>query len=152
MSEDLTPEGRALTELISVIFRANGAILTAGDGLSKDLGLTSARWQVLAAMAGGALTVSQAARRMGLTRQSVQRVADDLVHHGLAAKQHNPDHKRAPLIDATPLGNQRLEEITRRQRIWVNALAKGLGNGSLEAATRVMTEITTRLENNAAEK
>ena len=152
MSEDLTPEGRALTELISVLFRVNGAILAAGDSLSKDLGLTSARWQVLAAMAGGALTVSQAARRMGLTRQSVQRVADDLVHHGLATKQHNPDHKRAPLIDATPLGNQRLEEITRRQRIWVNALAKGLGNGSLEAATRVVKEITTRLENKAAEK
>ena len=152
MSEDLTPEGRALTELIGAVFRANGAILAAGDGLSRDLGLTSARWQVLASVGKGALTVPQAARRIGLTRQSVQRVADDLVHHGLVTKQPNPDHKRSPLIDLTPLGMQRLEEITRRQRIWVNALANGLGSGSLEAATCVATAITTRLENNAADK
>ena len=152
MTDDLTPEGRALTELIRAVFRANGAILAAGDGLSKDLELTSARWQVLASVGNGALTVPQAARRMGLTRQSVQRVADDLVDHGLATKQPNPDHKRSPLIDLTPLGMHRLEEITRRQHIWVNALAKGLGSGSLEAATCVATAITTRLENSAADK
>ena len=74
-----------LTGLILEIFRANGLLLAAGDRLSKDLGLTSARWQVMGAIGDGPLTASQVARRMGLTRQSVQRVVDLLAGEGLIA-------------------------------------------------------------------
>ena len=41
------------------------------------------------------LTASQVARRMGLTRQSVQRVVDLLAAEGLiSALEKNPDHRR----------------------------------------------------------
>ena len=41
----------ALTQLILEVFRVNGGLLSAGDRLVADLGLTSARWQVLGAVA-----------------------------------------------------------------------------------------------------
>ena len=41
----------ALTELILETFRLNGRLLAAGDALVRDLGLTSARWQILGAIA-----------------------------------------------------------------------------------------------------
>jgi len=48
-----------MTNLILEIFRVNGLLLAAGDRLTRDLGLTSARWQVLGALAEGPLTAAQ---------------------------------------------------------------------------------------------
>jgi hypothetical protein len=39
------------TELVLEIFRLNGVLLTQGDRLVDDIGLTSARWQVRGAAA-----------------------------------------------------------------------------------------------------
>ena len=36
-----------ITDLILETFRLNGQLLAAGDALVSDVGLTSARWQVL---------------------------------------------------------------------------------------------------------
>lgn len=41
----------AVTELILETFRLNGRLLAAGDALVANIGLTSARWQVLGAIA-----------------------------------------------------------------------------------------------------
>ena len=83
--QERTPSGEAVTELILSTFRANGLLLGAGDLLSADEGLTSARWQVLGAVAlqERPLTVPQIARRMGLTRQSVHATVQRLVREGL---------------------------------------------------------------------
>ncbi|RUV46514.1 MarR family transcriptional regulator, partial [Mesorhizobium sp. M7A.F.Ca.MR.228.00.0.0] len=42
-----TPAGNALTDLILDLFRLSSRMLTSGDRLVADLGLTSARWQIL---------------------------------------------------------------------------------------------------------
>ena len=57
-----TPAGAALTELVLTVFRVNGLLLDAGDRMTKDLGLTSARWQVMGALEQGPLTAAQIAR------------------------------------------------------------------------------------------
>ena len=49
--EQWTEEGGAVTQLILDVFRLNGRLLIAGDRLVGELGLTSARWQVLGAIA-----------------------------------------------------------------------------------------------------
>src|SRR5712692_10354297 len=70
----------ALTELMLEVFRLNGRLLTSGDRLVADIGLTSARWQVLGAvaLAGNRLPVAHIPRNMGLTRQAVQRTVNEL--------------------------------------------------------------------------
>jgi hypothetical protein len=62
------------------VFRLNGILVAVGDTLVAPLGLTSARWQVMGAIAEakGMLPVAGIARNMGLVRQSVQRIADEL--------------------------------------------------------------------------
>jgi DNA-binding MarR family transcriptional regulator len=67
-----SPSEAAMTDLVLEIFRVNGLLLAVGDRLTKELGLTSARWQVMGALADGPLTAAQIARKMGLKRQSVQ--------------------------------------------------------------------------------
>ncbi|WP_349017006.1 hypothetical protein [Bradyrhizobium sp. Arg237L] len=57
-------ETDAPTQLILEAFRLNGGLITAGDRLVADLGLTSARWQVLGVIALSP-TVEPVARSMG---------------------------------------------------------------------------------------
>jgi DNA-binding MarR family transcriptional regulator len=123
-----TPTGQRLTELILETFRRNGALLSRGDGLVEGIGLTSARWQVLGAVAleGRPPRVAQIARRMGLSRQAVQRVANDLQAAGLTAYRVNPDHKRAKLVTLTKQGELAYARADARQAPWVNGIGKGL--------------------------
>ena len=73
-----------LTDLVLEVFRLNGRIIASGDALVARIGLTSARWQVLGAIAlqAGPAPVVRIADAMGLTRQSVQRTVDALAEEG----------------------------------------------------------------------
>ncbi|MBB99716.1 MAG: MarR family transcriptional regulator [Rhodobacteraceae bacterium] len=147
-SDGHSPQSRLLTQVILETFRLNGGLLSAGDALVGDLGLTSARWQVLGAVAleGRPLSVAQIARRMGLSRQAVQRVVNDLGAAGLVALQDNPDHKRARLVVMTGAGEAAYAEADRRQIVWAKGLAEGLGEEALSACLDVLRRLSARCE------
>ncbi len=140
-----SPAGAAFTRLIIETFRLNGRLLAAGDELCADLGLTSARWQVLGAIGGGPLPVAYIARNMGLTRQAVQRVADELAGEGFILFTDNPHHRRAKLAGLSGKGRSALDEVTRRQTVWANKVAEGLDPDSIDAATGLAAELHRRL-------
>ncbi len=140
------PEGAVLTALILETFRLNGRLLAAGDSLTSDLGLSSARWQVMGRIVEAPLPVAQIARNMGLTRQAVQRVANVLADEGLVEFAENPNHRRAKLVRLTTEGKAALEEISRRQVEWSNQLAAGLAAEVIEEALTVMRTLRQRLE------
>jgi DNA-binding MarR family transcriptional regulator len=146
--KERTPAGEAATEVILSIFRANGLLLAIGDVLSAGEGLTSARWQVMGAiaLAERPLTIPQIARRMGITRQSVHATVKRLVADGLVELAPNLDHRRSQLVRLTELGNRRYAEVDARQADWVNRLARGIGRGELDTAAQVLAELSARLE------
>lgn len=146
-----TGNGAVLTDLVLEIFRCNGLLLATGDKLGRPLGLTSARWQVLGAVANEARTVSQIARAMGLTRQSVQRTADRLGAEGMVAFEVNPHHRSAKLVRMSAQGRQRYERITAIQTAWVNGLAAPCSGEELETALRIVRQMRAMLENGAAD-
>jgi DNA-binding MarR family transcriptional regulator len=148
-----TVEGEAATRVILSTFRANGLLLAAGDHVAGEEGLTSARWQVLGAiaLADRPLTVPQIARRMGLTRQSVHATVKHLLDDGLLALTPNADHRRSPLVRLTEQGGATYSAIDGRQAAWVNRLAVGIGRGELDTAARVLDEVCRRLEADAAD-
>jgi DNA-binding MarR family transcriptional regulator len=148
MLAEWTTEGQLATEVILSAFRANGLLLAAGDELTAPAGLTSARWQVLGALALAErpLTVPQIARRMGLTRQSVHATVGRLVAAGLVELAPNADHRRSQLVAMTPAGREAYQTLDRRQVVWVNELAHGLQRDELESAARVLQALCRRLE------
>jgi DNA-binding MarR family transcriptional regulator len=141
-----SPQGTALTGLILETFRVNGLLLAAGDRLTSEFGLSSARWQVMGAIEAAPLPVAQIARNMGLTRQAVQRVANVLADEALVEFAENPDHRRAKLVRLASKGSEALEEVGRRQVEWSNRLAEGLGVVEIEEAIRVMRTLRRRRE------
>lgn len=151
MAKQHTAAGAQLTQLILETFRLNGALLAAGDELVRDLGLTSARWQVLGALwlEGRPLTVAQIGRRMGVSRQAVQRLVNELVREDVLAFEENPDHKRSRLVTLTRDGRNAYAKADARQIDWVNALGSGLKAKNVAAAVTVLKMINGRLAGDA---
>ena len=110
-NERWTEAGEAVTALILDVFRLNGRLLVAGDRLVAELGLTSARWQILGAIAYAERPESVAwhARTMGLHRQGIQRIANELEAEGIVEFKPNPHHKRAHLVVLTQKGSKLFE-------------------------------------------
>lgn len=149
MKSALDPEAvAAVTDLIIEVFRLNGALLDAGDKLVGHLGLTSARWQVLGAIDAGAvpLPVAHVARNMGLSRQAVQRLANEMAADGLVAFNPNPHHARAKLVVMTQKGRQVYAAAMALQRTWASELAKGIAPAELSEAGALLGKLRARLE------
>ena len=134
-----------LAELVVELFRLNGVLLTEGDRLTRDLGLSSARWQVLGALelAGRPLPVAQVARNMGLTRQSVQRIANELDAAGFLRFAGNPDHRRAKLAAPTKAGHQAFVRAMKRQTEWAQRVlsSSGLSQSRVREAKQVLQRL-----------
>jgi DNA-binding MarR family transcriptional regulator len=143
-----TDEPDALTALILEVFRLNGALISAGDQLVSDLGLTSARWQVLGAiaLAPAAETVARLARSMGLHRQGVQRIVNELATEDIVVLEDNPHHRRARLVRLTKKGEALFQAAGRRQRPWARGLAKGLDAKAIVSARQILATLRKKLE------
>lgn len=138
----------ALTQLILETFRLNGALLEAGDALVAHLGLTSARWQVLGAIAASpvARPIAHLARAMGLSRQAVQRLANEMAADGLVQFENNPHHVRARLVVMTAKGADAFRAAMVLQRRWAGGLSHGLAQSRIEMTAELLQTLRTRLE------
>ena len=145
-----TPAGDAVSSLVLDLFRVNSLLLTAGDRLVAELGLTSARWQILGAIVAAERPqpVAWLARDLGANRQNVQRIINDLHQQGLVAFESNPHHRRAQLIVLTAKGRQTYDAAMRLQAPWVNSISSGVSVKDIETVHRVMATLRKNLENN----
>ncbi len=135
------------TALIRGIFRINGRLLHAGDRLVAPIGLTSARWQVLGEIVDiqRPKPVAAIARDMGVSRQNVQRIVNDLLAQGLVALTANPLHKRAHFVVMTNNGRDAYERAIVVQRPWVTTLARGLDEVQIDGALSLLGILLDRL-------
>lgn len=136
------------TRYIVEVFRLHNLLTLAGDRLVADIGLTSARWQVLAAivMRGEPAPVVRLAESLGLTRQSVQRTVNELENQGAVRFQDNPFHRRAKLVTLTDAGRVLFEAAMRRQAPWAQRFAAGMTMAEFEHATIFARNLRERLE------
>ncbi|MFF7309622.1 MarR family transcriptional regulator [Streptomyces sp. NPDC008137] len=128
------------------VFRLNGQFLAVAEELAKPAGLTAAWWQVLGAVLGEPLPVSGIARAMGITRQSVQRIADLLVERGLAEYRPNPAHRRAKLLAPTEEGRAAIARIDPGHAKFADRLAEAFGEVELAEAVRLLERLSTVLD------
>jgi DNA-binding MarR family transcriptional regulator len=149
-----SPAGDALTGLILDLFRLISALSASGDRLVAPLGLTSARWQILGAVAASEhpQPVAWLARDMGANRQNVQRIINDLREQGLVAFVTNPHHRRAQLVVLTDRGKRAFDEAMRLQAPWINALAEGLALKDIQTFHRVILALREKLEREEPEE
>ncbi len=141
-----TESAKVLTEMVMAVFRLNGSILRAAEVISAPTALTPARWQVLGAVLDGPKTVSQIARNLGLTRQSVQRLADALVAENMASYIQNPAHVRANLCAVTDYGLEVIGQLTDDQSAWANAITDSMDEKELHSCLSTIRELIQRID------
>lgn len=143
-----TAEAQALTEVMLAVFRINGRLLEGGDRLVAPLDLTSARWQVLGAiaLAGEPRTVPQVGEAMGMTRQGAQKQVNKLEEDGFLECRPNPRHKRSPFYALTDKGASAYRAVDTLYSAWANVLADGLQVEQLESALALLSNVEHRLE------
>lgn len=149
VAERRTAAVDALTDLILRVFRLNGLLLGAAEDMARPAGLTAARWQVLGAVLREPHTVSEIARAMGLTRQSVQRLANALVADGMAEYLPNPGHRRAKLLQPTAAGWAAIDVIRPLQHAFTDRITRDIGADELRQAVALIDRLMERLEGDA---
>lgn len=137
-------KAQQLTELILTVFQLNGGLLGWGDKFSAPEGLTSARWQMLGAiaLARQPLTAPQIAASMGVTRQGAQKQLNLLRQGGLVEARDNPLHKRSPLYVLTQQGKQAYSSIEKHWNVHVEQVAAGFTSTELDTTAKVLARLT----------
>lgn len=130
------PDAAVVPPIIADIYELAGALRARGDKIAGAIGQTQARWQVMSAASGAAVTVPQIARRLGLSRQAVQRIADLLVEDQVVRFADNPDHQSSPHLILTETGRDALARLTRIARKGHEELAAKLKSIDLVALRR----------------
>lgn len=148
-TSDISRSGDEAIRLIRETFRLYGVLMEAGDCLTRESGLTTARWQVLGAVWDGGRTVSAIARSMGLTRQSVQRTVTRLEADGFVELRDNPDHVRARLVILTEKGEGTLRDMAGHQAAWISRLTRDMEPANIRIATGILRGLGSRLRDDA---
>jgi DNA-binding MarR family transcriptional regulator len=148
MDEIVPTNGQAMTDFILTMFRVNNLTLSWGDRLVSPLGLTSARWQVLGAIAYAERPqpVAWLARDLGANRQNVQRIVNDLEAEGIIKFEPNPHHKRAHLVVLTEKGQRVFEGAMQLYNPRIEDIAADFSLNDIRAALRVMAVFKAKLE------
>ena len=144
------PQSKAalLTDLMLTVFRVNGRLLEKGDQLVKGLNLTSARWQVLGAvaLAEKPLSAPQIAEAMGITRQGVQKQLNKLEQDGFFAQASNPRHQRSPIYALTELGKRTFAKAMALETVWANTLVANLSLQDLKSTVQTLNTVYELLD------
>ena len=111
-------------------------------------GITNARWQTLSELFAleQRVTVSELSRYMGLTRQAVQRLADDMARDGLVEFTENPSDARAMHLLLTEAGKAAYDDALEREWQWTNAIAQDFDTEQIDRAVALLEAITQKMQ------
>jgi len=138
-----SPKRVVFLDLVLSLFRLNGLLIAEGDRMTCNLGLTSARWRVIGAVAlsSGGLTVPGIARVLGQSRQAVQRITDAMVEDGLLIYAANPKHKKSMLVHLTDEGKRCYNLLREEQDPWALDATENIAQDDLEKSLFVVRRL-----------
>jgi DNA-binding MarR family transcriptional regulator len=143
-----TPASNALTSLIRTVLLMNATVQKSGTRLMRGTGITNARWQTLSELFAleKPVTVSELARHMGLTRQAVQRLADDMSSDGLLAFAAIPGNARSMHLHLTEAGKAAYDSALEREWRWANAITEDFDAEQITSAVTLLEEIKKKIQ------
>ncbi|MGO1974176.1 MAG: MarR family winged helix-turn-helix transcriptional regulator [Propionibacteriaceae bacterium] len=140
-----TSGGELLTSMIMTVFELNGHLMGIAEDFAAAGGITATWWRVLGGVLDEPHSVAEVGRRMGMTRQGVQRVADQLVERGLAEYRPNPGHRRAKLLACTEAGYFAVRQISVAQHPWANRVGGEVGDDQLAESLATLRRLMAAL-------
>ena len=141
-----TPAGQAIEDLIVEIVAT--FFLLRAEGMRMGVVSSSGEgyWSVLRLLKlKGAQTVPQIARYRYVPRQSVQKLANEMLEDGVIELVNNPAHKRSKLLRLTPKGDAVFQELSDRIAVLTETLAVQGDAAQLQNAVGVVKNLHEQL-------
>jgi DNA-binding MarR family transcriptional regulator len=127
--------------LVADILEAAGALRRSGERIARQVGQTQSRWQTLSAASAPGQTVPAIARRLGVTRQAVQPVVNDLARDQLVRLVPNPTHRRSPFVALTASGHRMLTVLTETASAANRELVDRIGMSDVTLTRRTLSKL-----------
>lgn len=143
---DRNRRGQLLETLVGEILQAFFDLRAAGqqEGLVNPSG--AGTWGLLRLLGDdGPMTVPAVARMRSVSRQYIQKLANELMAEGWIEMAENPGHKRSKLMRVTPRGEQQLRKLNRRFQAAMAAMADEFDPDRLRAAAETIAQLRKRL-------
>ena len=114
-------------KLVGEVLRASARIAVSRNTLLIGFGATGPRLRLMKMVRRKRepRTVSQLARAIGVSRQTLQATVQDLVKVGFIDLEPNEQHRRAPIVMLTPDGEACLDRLLQVEQRWLADLARG---------------------------
>jgi DNA-binding MarR family transcriptional regulator len=141
---------RLVPLIVADVYELAGRFRDRGEAIARTVGQTQARWQVMSAASAEPKTVPQIARRLGVTRQNVQRIADLLVEEGWARFVPNPEHRSSDHLVLTAPGQKALQQLTAAAQAYHARVADQFSEEQLTALHRHLRRLCAAIEHVAS--
>jgi DNA-binding MarR family transcriptional regulator len=130
------------------VFRAQQSLVSVGDELTAQWGMTSAKWKVLGAveLSETPPTAAGIGRIMGMTRQAATKQICMLVDLGLLIPHDNASDARASVYTLSADGKAIYIAISDAWANHVKALRTSISEKDIESALRVLDQLVLQLE------
>jgi len=141
-----TEAGRAIEDLIIEIVATFFLLRAEGMRIGVVSSSGEGYWSVLRLLKiYGTQTVPQLARYRYVPRQSVQKLANEMLKDGVIELVNNPAHKRSKLLRLTPKGEVVFQEMSDRIAKLAEALAEQQNATQLQNAADVVKKLHEQL-------
>jgi DNA-binding MarR family transcriptional regulator len=139
--------GEVLHDLFKEVFALQAALSRVMDRVHEETGLSTPQRKVMQVLNHlGSATVPDIAARLGVSRQSIQVVCNDLLSHGLIEFMTNPRHKRSKLAALTANGNRAYEMARQNEYAAIEHILGRIDADAAEGARQLLAQIRNALE------
>jgi DNA-binding MarR family transcriptional regulator len=133
--------GALLHDLFKEVFALHATLSRMLDSVHAQTGLSTPERKILQSLERlGSATVPEVAARLGVSRQSVQVVCNDLLSRGYIAFFDNPRHKRSKLAGLTEAGTKAYHAAQQNEYA---AIEQALGDIDPQRAERARELLAT---------
>ncbi len=127
--------------LIANVYELAAVSRRESESLATAHGVKVTQWHTMSVLSDDDVTVPAIARRLGVTRQAVQRVADQLVGSGHVEAQENPSHRSSPVMHLTDLGHRTLRDLWEASDEPRAQITRGVSADELRAASATLQKL-----------
>lgn len=147
-----TPTGKALEDLIVEIIYTFFLIRASGSRIGAVAPWGGSYWGMLRSLKlEGPQTVPQIARSRPVPRQSIQKLANEMLEDGLIEIEDNPAHRRSKLLRLTPKGEATFQELTQHTAQEAENLGHDMDAAELQIAVTVLKRLRDKLRESVKE-
>jgi DNA-binding MarR family transcriptional regulator len=141
-----SPAAEALFELVFATTRAFFRLRAAGAKIGAVTPWGGGLLGMLHSLTlGGPQTVPQIARSRPVSRQRIQKLADEMAAAGLVEFADNPAHKRSRLVRLTPQGEAAYGELRATMLALCEEFAADMDADQIETARAVLDAVVDKL-------